>query len=176
MRGVLPFSRPAVVVFAPLTVFYLPDKHHKGNRVKNYYEKVGRVRYESLPVPRRTVARQVTVPVIGMLAQGMPVAACDDHVTLPGDRIEKHEIVYRITGDLPEVGLAAHDLLIIEPRATAATGEFVIATLHGHAFVGRWWTKRGARSLLDNEFRTIVQGPELAVLGAVTLIARYESG
>jgi SOS-response transcriptional repressor LexA len=126
-------------------------------------------------VPRRTTARQVTVRVIGLLTQGMPVGACDDHVTLPGDRIEKHEIAYRVAGDLAEVGLADRDLLIIEPRSAAATGEFVIATLHGRAFIGRWWTKRGARSLLDNEFRTIVQGPELAVLGAVTLIARYES-
>ena len=104
----------------------------------------------------------------------MPIAACDDHVTLPGDRIERHEIVYRITGDLPEVGLAAQDLLIVERRPKAATGEFVIATLQERAFVGRW-TKRGARMLMDNEFRTIADSPDLIVLGAVTLIARYES-
>ena len=144
-------------------------------RRKNHYEKLASLRYEHLPVSRRTTARQVTVPVIGTLAQDMPIGACDDLVTLPRDRIEKHEIVYRVAGDLAEVALADRDLLIIEPRSAAATGEFVIATLHGRAFIGRWWTKRGARSLLDNEFRTIVQGPELAVLGAVTLIARDES-
>jgi SOS-response transcriptional repressor LexA len=126
-------------------------------------------------VPRRTTARHVTVCVIGTLAQGMSIVASDEQVTLPGDRIERSEVVYRVAGDLPDVGLADRDLLVIEPRAAAATGEFVLATLQERAFVGRWWTKRGARSLLDNEFRVIVQGPELTVFGAVTLIARDES-
>lgn len=105
----------------------------------------------------------------------MAIVASDEQVTLPGDRIEAGEVVYRVAGDLPDLGLADRDLLIIEPRVAAATGEFVLATLQERAFVGRWWTKRGARSLLDNEFRTIVQGPKVTVLGAVTLIARDES-
>lgn len=126
-------------------------------------------------MPRRITARQVIVRVIGTIAQGMAIVASDEQVTLPGDRIEAGEVVYRVAGDLPDLGLADRDLLIIEPRVAAATGEFVLATLQERAFVGRWWTKRGARSLLDNEFRTIVQGPKVTVLGAVTLIARDES-
>lgn len=107
-----------------------------------------------------------------MLAQGMPIVASEEQVTLPGDRIESGDVVYRVAGGLPDVGLADRDLLIIEPRGAAATGEFVLATLQECAFVGRWWTKHGTRMLMDNEFRTIADSPDLAVLGAVTLIAR----
>jgi SOS-response transcriptional repressor LexA len=85
--------------------------------------------------------------------------------------------VFRVTGDLPEIGLADRDLLIVEPRAKgdAATGEFVIATLGNDAFIGRYWKKHGARLLLDGAFHIIAQGAALRVLGAVTLILRDET-
>lgn len=96
---------------------------------------------------------------------------------IPADKISPSEVVFRVAGDVPEVGLADRDLLIVEPRAKgeAATGEFVIATLGQRVFVGRYWKKHGARSLLDDAFRVIAQGPELRVLGAVTLILRGEN-
>ena len=85
--------------------------------------------------------------------------------------------MFRIAGDVPEVGLADRDLLIVELRANgdAATGEFIIATLDHCVFVGRYWKKHGAHSLLDDAAQVIVQGPELRVLGAVTLILRAET-
>ena len=43
------------------------------------------------------------------------------------------------------------------------------------AFIGRYWKKHGARSLLDDAFHIIAQGPALRVLGAVTLILRGET-
>lgn len=109
-----------------------------------------------------------------MLFQGASIVPSEEHVTIPADRIEIGEIVFRIDGNHPDLGLADRDLLIVEPRpdGNAATGEFVIATLHERAFIGRWWKKHGDQTLLDNEFRSIVQTQELNVLGAVTLIAR----
>ena len=85
--------------------------------------------------------------------------------------------MFRVAGDMPDVGLADRDLLIVEPRPNggAATGEFVIATLDHDAFIGRYWKKHGARSLLDDAFHVIAQGPALRVLGAVTLILRDET-
>jgi hypothetical protein len=82
--------------------------------------------------------------------------------------------VFRIAGNLPDLGLADRDLLIVErrPDGKAATGEFVITTLQERAFLGRWWAKHGDRMVLDNDFRSVVQAPELQVLGAVTLIVR----
>ena len=51
----------------------------------------------------------------------------------------------------------------------------MIATLGHDAFIGRYWKKHGARSLLDDAFHVIAQGPALRVLGAVTLILRDET-
>jgi SOS-response transcriptional repressor LexA len=150
--------------------------------VKNHYEKPLLARYEQT-VPQRNsrstrrTAGSTTVQAAGILAQGAPVTETDERITIPADKIGPGEVVFRIAGDLPEVGLADRDLLIVEPRAKgdAATGEFVIATLGHDAFIGRYWKKHGARSLLDDAFRVIAQGPELRVLGAVTLILRGET-
>ena len=82
--------------------------------------------------------------------------------------------MFRVAGDFLSLGLADRDLLIVErrPDGNAATGEFVITTLHERAFLGRWWAKHGDRMVLDNDFRSVVEGPVLQVLGAVTLIVR----
>jgi hypothetical protein len=128
-------------------------------------------------VLRHTTARPVTARVKCLFSHGEPLAACDDRITIPAERIEVGEIVFRVAGAIPDVGLAAGDLLIVEPRANggAATGEFVIATLGHDAFIGRYWKKHGARSLLDDAFHVIAQGSALRVLGAVTLILRDET-
>jgi len=69
----------------------------------------------------------------------------------------------------------AGDLLVVEPRSHAATGELVIATLENCAFIGRWWAKHGRRALLDGDFQAIAEAPELRVLGAITLVLRDET-
>lgn len=107
----------------------------------------------------------------------MPLTETGERTSIPADKISPGELVFRVAGDMPDVGLADRDLLIVEPRARgdAATGEFVIATLGHDAFIGRYWKKHGARSLLDDAFHIIAQGPALRVLGAVTLILRDET-
>jgi len=107
----------------------------------------------------------------------MPLTECEEHVTLPAEQIERGDIVLRLADDIWTLDLLAGDLLIVARRATgrAATGEFVVATLHDLTFVGRWWGKHGARALVDDEFHIIVNAPEMRVFGAVTLIARVET-
>jgi len=107
----------------------------------------------------------------------MPLIEADECAIVPADTIGHGELVFRVAGDMPGFGLADRDLLIVEPRANgdAATGEFVIATLGGAAFIGRYWKKHGARSLRDGAFHVIAQGPALRVLGAVTLVLRNET-
>ena len=121
---------------------------------------------------RRRVSGSTSVRVTGVVAQGNAIGPSKETVTIPADRIETGEVVFRVAGDF--LGLADRDLLIVEPRpdGNAATGEFVIATLHERAYLGRWWAKHGDRMVLDNDFRAVVQAPELQVLGAVTLIVR----
>jgi SOS-response transcriptional repressor LexA len=113
--------------------------------------------------------------VTGIITPGAPIAATNERVDLPPDRIASRELVLRLAQDLPDMGLAAGDLLIIEPRSHAATGELVIALLHDRAFIGRWWTKHRTRQLMDGAFHTISDSSDLVVLGAVTLIARSET-
>jgi len=117
------------------------------------------------------------VRVTGVLLQGTPLNESDEVCSVPAERIAAVEVIYQLAGDLPSDDLVAGDLLIVEPRPNgeAATGEFVIATVGADAFVGRYWKKHGARSLLDGAFHVIAQGPALRVLGAVTLILRGET-
>ena len=123
---------------------------------------------------QRTVSGSTIVQATGILSQGAPLAETTERTALPADKISPGELVFRVAGDMPDVGLADRDLLIVEPRAEgeAATGEFVIATLGHNAFVGRYWKKHGMRAVLDDAFSVIAQGPALRVLGAVTLILR----
>lgn len=138
-------------------------------------------------MPRRTKSSAATrgrrvngptsIRVTGVVAQGSAIGASEETVTIPADRIETDEVVFRLAGDLLHLGLANRDLLIVEPRpkGNAATGEFVITTLHERAFLGRWWAKHGDRIVLDNDFHAVAQAPELQVLGAITLIVREDS-
>ena len=125
----------------------------------------------------RSVSGSTTIQATGILTQGTPLIETSERTTIPADKINPGELVFRIAGDLSQVGLADRDLLIVEPRTngSAATGEFVIATLGHDAFIGRYWKKHGARSLLDDAFNVIAQSPALRVLGAVTLILRDET-
>ena len=126
---------------------------------------------------RRTASGSTIVQATSILSQGKPLIETDECAIVPAHKISPGELVFRIAGDLPDVGLADRDFLIVEPRAKgdAATGEFVIATLGHNAFIGRYWKKHGARSVLDDAFHVIAQGPALRVLGAVTLIVRDET-
>jgi SOS-response transcriptional repressors (RecA-mediated autopeptidases) len=126
---------------------------------------------------RPRVSGSTTIQATGILTQGTPLIETSERTTIPADKINPGEFVFRIAGDMPEIGLADRDLLIVEPRTNgnAATGEFVIVTLGHDAFIGRYWKKHGARSLLDDAFNVIAQGPTLRVLGAVTLILRDET-
>jgi SOS-response transcriptional repressor LexA len=124
---------------------------------------------------RRTVSESTTVQATGILSQGAPLTETSEGATIPADKISAGELVFRVAGDMPDIGLADRDFLIVEPRAKgdAATGEFVIATLGNDAFIGRYWNKHGTRSLLNDAFKVIAEGPALRVLGAVTLILRH---
>lgn len=130
---------------------------------------------------RRTRSRSATrtglttVQATGTFSQGAPLTETSERTTIPVNTISPGELLFRVVGDMPDVGLADRDLLIVEPRADAATGEFVIATLGQVAFIGRYWKKHGARSLLDGAFHVIAESPDLRVLGAVTLILRDET-
>jgi SOS-response transcriptional repressor LexA len=118
-----------------------------------------------------------TIHATGTFSQGAPLTEGSERISIPADTMSPGELVFCVVGDMPDVGLADRDLLIVEPRPNgdAAAGEFVIVTLSDTFFIGWYWNKHGARSLLDRTCHVIAQSPDLRVLGAVTLILRVEN-
>jgi hypothetical protein len=119
---------------------------------------------------QRTPDDTIRVRVHGRFTQGAPITTSTEQVQIPASRITANEVVLQLAQALPEYGLAPGDLLILEPRQTAATSEMVIATIHERAFLGRWWTKHATRQLLDETFTTIAEGTDLVLFGAISLI------
>lgn len=126
------------------------------------------------------IGKTTRVALAGALSQGTPLTRPRLKVEVPVALIDPNEVVFVFEGpSMPDLNLAAGDLLIVEPRTrrATATGELVIATTVAggsrYAYIGRWWTKRGTRMLMDADNRTILSDHEtLSVLGAVTLIVR----
>jgi len=118
-----------------------------------------------------------TARLAGAVTQGAPIdtSVTGDFVAVPREKLDADDLVFRVArSDLREFGIERGDLLIVEPRpdGNAATAELVLVTLHERAFVGRWWTKRRRRALLDHALAPIAEDHELRVIGAVTVIVR----
>jgi len=103
------------------------------------------------------------------IAQGAPIRKKAGEAYLPSHLIEVDERVFRYRGSLPSLGIECGDLLIVEPRKKAATGELVLARCGQNAFIGRWWAKHGLREL--RETGQSMEG-EPRIAGAVTVIVR----
>jgi hypothetical protein len=59
-------------------------------------------------------------------------------VTLPPEIVAPHELVYRVHR---APGLRKGDILVVEPRNRAMTGELGLAVLDGRIYIGNWWRK-----------------------------------
>ena len=124
--------------------------------------------------------RMTTVRLTGTLSQGAPIrdAAGSEEISVPAEHIESHEYVLRVAGTaLRGFGVEHGDLLIIEPRpdGSATTGELVLAKLGERVFLGRWWAKHGREALMDASIQPISEATELQVIGAVTVLVRFET-
>lgn len=103
----------------------------------------------------------------GEIEQGQPLFVSGDVARIPAETIDEHEIVYRVR-HAPD--MQRGDLLIVEPRNTAFTGELVVAFRGTRLFLGRWWAKHGLRELQEQPMQSLPG--EYEVAGAVTLIVR----
>jgi len=118
-----------------------------------------------------------TARLAGGVRQGAPIdtSMAGAIVAVPQEKLDAGDLIFRVaTADLGELGIDHGDLLIVEPRpkGNAATGELVLVMLGERAFVGRWWTKRGRRALLDHALQPISEHQDLRVTGAVTVVVR----
>ena len=114
--------------------------------------------------------RETSIVILDEIAQGEPNRKNAGETNLPSNLLEVHEVVFRYRGSLPSLGIECGDLLIVEPRKKAATGEFVLVRYGENVFLGHWWTKHGRRELRCDDDRTITG--KLQIIGAVNLIVR----
>ena len=119
----------------------------------------------------------ITVRLAGAITQGAAIdtRASGVLVTVPREKLDADDLVFRVDdAALRAFGMQRGDLLIVEPRpeGNAATAELVLATLRERAFIGRWWTKRGQRALLDDAYGVICDDRDLQVIGTITVIVR----
>jgi hypothetical protein len=103
----------------------------------------------------------------GEIEHGVALFVAGQTASLPPELVEDYELVYRVRS-VP--GYRKGDLLIVEPRNHASTGELVIAMRGPRVFIGRWWAKHGLRQL-HVEGGDILEGCEVA--GAVNQVARF---
>ncbi len=109
----------------------------------------------------------IEVEIAGEVEQGRPLFLSCAVARVPPEAIDEHEIIYRVRR-APD--LERGDLLIVEPRSTAFTGELVVAFRGPNLFVGHWWAKHGLRELRLAPHES-VEG-EFEIAGAVTVIVR----
>jgi SOS-response transcriptional repressor LexA len=118
------------------------------------------------------------VNLAGDLSQGTAIDknSARERVLVPTSKIEVGEAVYRAKADIPDMYIKAGDLLIVERRepSQAATGETVIVLVEDRAFIGHWWAKRGERALLARGLALITEDKTMQILGAVTVILRWQ--
>jgi hypothetical protein len=124
--------------------------------------------------------RMVTIVLAGGVSQGAEIDAsfAGQQVAIPADKIDSGDVVFRVAAaNLRGFGIERDDILVVEtrPEGHAATGELVLVMLRERTYVGRWWTKRGRRALLNHALVPIVEDDDLRVIGAVTVVVR-ESG
>jgi SOS-response transcriptional repressor LexA len=121
-------------------------------------------------------AATTTVTVAGEIGQGVALLPSAGKIALPTATFEKYERVYRAAdASLAEFDVSEGDLLIVEPKRKAQTGELVIAVLAEQMFVGHWWAKHGRRDVMAaNGQQVIVRGA--TVLGSINLIVRSVHG
>jgi SOS-response transcriptional repressor LexA len=113
--------------------------------------------------------RETSIVIFAEIENGKVIRENAGEAHLPSQLLEVHEQVFRYRGSLPSFGIESGDLLVVEPRKKAATGELVLARCGENAFIGRWWAKHGLREL--QETRQSIEG-KLRIAGAVTVIVR----
>lgn len=113
----------------------------------------------------------VMVVILADIGQGAIAQQNGQWVELPTALVDPHDVLYRvIDGSLEPMGANPGDLLIVEPKETASTGELVLAEKRGKVYVGRYWAKHGRRDVVGDGDDVIVRAAK--IVGAVTLIVR----
>ena len=106
---------------------------------------------------------------------GKPIdRSMNEELEIPDAAVDEGEELYRVGSAIEELNIRVGDLLVVHPRpkGNATSGELVLCRFRHEAYLGRWWRKHGRRALLGEEAESLAEGPELRVLGVVTVVIR----
>lgn len=110
-----------------------------------------------------------TVLLSGLVTFAEPLQETEERAQIPARLIEVHELVYKMAADFQD--FRAGDLLIVEPRKTAASGERVLGLFKGKVYIGNWWTKNRKTELVVDPVLKHMRKVEL--IGAINCVVRF---
>lgn len=133
-------------------------------------------------VSQRRREKAIELPLLGMVAAGRPIESTleGEKVAVPEGMVPRQSsFVLKVRGDsMRDDGILDGDLIIVESRPVADSGETVVAVLNGEATVKRFHRERGGRIRLQpaNErvAPIVCREREVDVRGVVVgLLRRY---
>ncbi|MEO3867306.1 transcriptional repressor LexA [Nonomuraea sp. B12E4] len=120
----------------------------------------------------------VTVPVVGDIAAGTPIAAeehLDDTLTLPRDLTGRGNVFgLRVRGDsMVGAAICDGDIVVVRQQPEAHSGQIVAAMIDGEATV-KVFRRRGGHVYLEprNPAYDVIDGDGAVVLGIVVSVLR----
>ena len=133
---------------------------------------------EVIPHMRRSEA--IELPLLGLAAAGAPIEAIldDERVSVPDHLVRKPEsFALKVAGDsMRDDGIMDGDVVIVESRKSAESGETVVAVLNGEATIKRFHRESGGRVRLqpanDRVPPILCSDRDLEIRGVVVALMR----
>jgi repressor LexA len=121
---------------------------------------------------------QVSVPVVGDIAAGVPIAAeehIDDMLKLPRELTGRGTVFgLRVRGDsMIDAAICDGDIVVVKQQPEAHSGQIVAAMIDGEATV-KVYRRRNGHVYLEprNPAYDVIDGDEAVVLGVVVSVLR----
>lgn len=130
------------------------------------------------PAVRAGGDTSVTVPVVGDIAAGIPIAAeehVDDQLTLPRELTGRGTVFgLRVRGDsMIDAAICDGDIVVVRQQREAHSGQIVAAMIDNEATV-KVYRRRDGHVLLEprNPAYDVIDGDHAAILGVVVSVLR----
>jgi repressor LexA len=128
--------------------------------------------------PRERSEDSVSVPVVGDIAAGVPIAAeehVDDVLNLPRDLIGRGNVfALRVRGDsMVDAAICDGDIVVVRQQQEAHSGQIVAAMIDDEATV-KVYRRRNGHVYLEprNPAYDVIDGDNAVVLGVVASVLR----
>lgn len=135
------------------------------------------------PAPVEEKTRDVSIPVMGRIAAGVPISAIQNpshSITLSHDFLTQGEhYALEVRGDsMVEAGILDGDLVVIRKQDTANTGDIIVALIDDEEATLKRFRRRGSSIALEaanQAYETRVLGPDRVKIQGklVSLVRRY---